>query len=1715
MSTPNRPVILNPNNGIDYTTSETSVVLAGVVSQIDPILHIITEPYIVTKITINGSDSGVVFTPDSTADQLAWSYSATLSEGENVFNIQAFNADGLSSAINIFRITVISISAPTINYPNNGEDFETDINSFNFHGTIDSQTKEVIFKQNGVGLPGVLVIPEQSSWSILNVSLSNGDNDFEVLAENAVGDQSEATTQKLTYIPSGLPLPPPTITYPSTGNFETREEFVTLRGVTDPSTEEIKYSENGSPFTDFNVTYYPGDKDWEIRDISLQEGLNVIVVQASNTTENASTTIQITYTPPPDLFITIDYPQEGEDFSTNIDLQDLAGSVSPNAEKVTISIRGLSATEDGVIHTPGDSIWSYPDLRLQGDPTAPDGINTIVVQATDKFGNVSDPATINIKLVSVDDIDLIVSPPTGISTKSFRDAVEVIWSQNLEQDIVGYNVYYSLNAGGGSDGYVKANSDLVTIPAYSEEVDYDVDTAVTQTGNVRTTVTQEVFQDINFFSFTPDKNPDGTNFELGVPVYFVLTAVSYDTANKTEVESLYSVEVSAEPIVIDKTVRDLTPRSMSDILANMISNIFSKDQAIDFSPGSVVRDIFLDPPAEEFRKLYVILDFVSTSQSFLTLRQFDDPNETGDSIAVEDSADKQLLADALGISDDETQTLINEQFDKLAANFNVYRQDAQPSQVEVTIYTTTEPSEDIIVRRGAKFLTGGSGESVSFTSLSQAEIRVASLNSFYNRNERRWEVKVPAQSDQAGVDYNVAASTITIVASGVTGNNVRATNELSASFGTDQESNSDLADRAALALVGVDSGTRGGYLKTVYALPQVRQAKVISAGNKYMERDFDDVRDEHIGGKVDIYVQGEVLYSYEETFSFNYPRITDGDSDIVSVSLMQFQPRNDDLSPDTPIFEVLEVKNVSRNLSYSLANYQVIGGSVIDLDETDPLNQQIGLDKFDTVKITYRYRTNLQYTPENQPIDEIISVVGDLSGDLGRNYNFYKQADPLLYGFSELAEDSIEIFFDNAVPLTEVQEILRLPGTDSVSFSNINVLDGSIIPGNATYSINTVTVQNTSETIIYQEGVDYQLIPGNFTIPPQIARFVDGSIPDDGDVLVKYYTKGSGLPVADLQQVIDEEMSLAGESYVETTKVGVFDESITVMNVDKTKTYIENLDYQVDIGDNLTATRIKRLTNGNIPNGSIVKVSYKCGENITLRYSTNQLIHQAQQEVDEMRHVTADVLVKSAIQAPVDINVTVVIDPEGDQNVIEGLIRTAISQFINQLPIASRVYESDIISLIEQVENVNYIEWSTTTSRLNKMARADESLINRESIEDEYTSTFIEDITLTGALPTALSNSNVELNSIEIASLDGSISYVRGRDFDVLYGSTLLPPKIVRISSGNIPDGGEVRVTYISSLFGTFLPPIIVTDESHVLSTGDLVDLNNSNVETSSIVVRSSDLSTVYTNNVDYGIIPGDVENPAQIYRITAGAIPDGGTVLVSYSANPISNNPIIISNEPHQIILSNPVSLNNSNVDESTIVVTLGSNTLTENTDYGIISGTVTTPPKVFGIPGGAISDGDVIFVSYTTLPFGEYERDRVISYITRDPVLAHATQDNGGDQVQVVSESLDATPKAPGGNGFKFNPAAIFEDQNRLTLVASDELVDTGRGQGYIRGDGRIVVSMVSDDPEDRPENHIYKITYIVFNESGSKNIITASLEYPTLNDLILTFITDDTQL
>ncbi len=80
---------------------------------------------------------------------------------------------------------------------------------------------------------------------------------------------------------------------------------------------------------------------------------------------------------------------------------------------------------------------------------------------------------------------------------------------------------------------------------------------------------------------------------------------------------------------------------------------------------------------------------------------------------------------------------------------------------------------------------------------------------------------------------------------------------------------------------------------------------------------------------------------------------------------------------------------------------------------------------------------------------------------------------------------------------------------------------------------------------------------------------------------------------------------------------------------------------------------------------------------------------------------------------------------------------------------------------------------------------------------------------------------------------------------------------------------------------------IQVVNEEHVLTTGAVVTLNNRNVVLSTVVVTSPDGLIIYTRDIP-GVQLGDyrleeVGTSVIITRTSYGAIPDGGTVLVSY----------------------------------------------------------------------------------------------------------------------------------------------------------------------------------------------------------------------------------------
>ena len=105
-------------------------------------------------------------------------------------------------------------------------------------------------------------------------------------------------------------------------------------------------------------------------------------------------------------------------------------------------------------------------------------------------------------------------------------------------------------------------------------------------------------------------------------------------------------------------------------------------------------------------------------------------------------------------------------------------------------------------------------------------------------------------------------------------------------------------------------------------------------------------------------------------------------------------------------------------------------------------------------------------------------------------------------------------------------------------------------------------------------------------------------------------------------------------------------------------------------------------------------------------------------------------------------------------------------------------------------------------------------------------------------------------------------------------------------ASLRVLNGGVL--THSFSANGLLANDSIVTNESHVLTGTDAVTLSQSNAVAATIVVTDGAGLVTYTNDVDYLIV--DVGGgPITVHRTETSAIPDGGTVLVSYTvSNPI-----------------------------------------------------------------------------------------------------------------------------------------------------------------------------------------------------------------------------------
>jgi len=737
---------------------------------------------------------------------------------------------------------------------------------------------------------------------------------------------------------------------------------------------------------------------------------------------------------------------------------------------------------------------------------------------------------LNVIIVAENVIEASVEPVTGVYLEQSRDEIKLFIPAsgiviNDNSEFAGTNFYVSIEEGGGEDGYQVMNNVLVTDPDSTEtqRVPLIESSAEDTAGEIEITTTRTRVIDSEFYTYTFNKDvitrlilagkipniflSDGITLREDITYYFVMTTTVFDESLNQAVESAFSLELSGVFITYTTDFQSLPERSRSDIVFTMSEDMMSNNAQIAAVGGSVLRDI-VDPIALEFEKFYTIQDFVFATLSIDTLLAFDDSDGDGISDPIELNVAKRRLADALGVSDNvNLQILIDEQFDKQAANYNLTRAGASTATGTVLFYITTTPTEDVLIPDGTIVTALSNPEenrtAQNFIVQGTKLIDSNNLDFYYNPVAKRYEIESDIIAESAGAAGNVPAGAITVA--GGLRPFIQVTNNVPTLYGSDRETNQKLSDRVKLARISYDSGTEGGYSDTVLKVPGVSQVRVEKEGDPLMVRDYDSTDSKHIGGKVDIYVKGRkaVQLTDQVAFKYEYPTDTFGNKvgevfSVIDAQEYRIKTNNAKVTNESPIVIVNTVRNVTRGADYDLTDMQIIGdGDTIVLSPT-LVNTQIGMATFDVVEVDYRYRSTNLLVLSNQPVDSIVQVA-DSGGALvdQSKYQLVKLEDPLTTGESSISKDAVQFLFNEG---DNINEFIAVDDEQHDMLLNIPArLD---LLGVDIGSIVVTSVEDSS--LVFKRDVDYTITPGSETTYTYLNLVSTGMIRHGDRVSVSY-----------------------------------------------------------------------------------------------------------------------------------------------------------------------------------------------------------------------------------------------------------------------------------------------------------------------------------------------------------------------------------------------------------------------------------------------------------------------------------------------------------------------------------------------------------------------------------------------------------------------------------
>jgi hypothetical protein len=956
------------------------------------------------------------------------------------------------------------------------------------------------------------------------------------------------------------------------------------------------------------------------------------------------------------------------------------GEVDSNTIDIQININGA-----GFISNPSLVDLSLPLFTVPNLSSFPNGLelekgtNTIELRAIDLSGSYSFASTITIDLVEESDLNIIPGVPTGIRLQRNANSVQIQWSDITNSDITGYNVYASTGAGGSGSGYLRINENLIPFTSPTEATIEEIGT-------------ETVSYDIQ----NPD--PDVLPFIPGQASQPV--AEGADLIITTQI---------ADPIsgdIIEEVGRNTFPllrfpnfRLNIDLNTIVDTNFFSfvHNRNDGIGDGILNSDTFsvVDPEDPLFYVVTAVIFYKAVG------------------LFVESRFSQEISGAPLPLDTTVRGIRIREQ-DIIVRDYISEIQKAQPTLSLIPGSTVREVHIEPFSNEMQKayFLMDFVHRAKSFAALLQIDDPNLSGTSVpVSASGYKQQLKAAlALSSDAAVQALIDNSFDSLAANfGVQRLGLRPATVRQTFYTTTKPTNDIFVAQDAI----VNSSTNTTAPRFV-----ARGSVVLTASNalafynpdkRWYEIKVDMVADTpgSIGnlpaGEIDTIVSGADGFQTKNEEASKYGRDIQSNlelSEDASRTLYSLDTGTEGgyerTSIGTPgLIEVRIVKSGDPDMmrDYDEVRGKHIGGKVdiwvkgiLERSITETfafqfeIAQNVRFDVIDPINLIFRARDSR--LDVNNPIREMLN--NPAQGFGLRNQSLSPTEEYDLTGVSLVDYRTIQLNTSIPQPTTLLDDFVE----GDYRYRSNNRFIASIQPIRRVTSV-TGEVSGVLDAVdgFILFKVEDPLLEGESTIASDYIEI----------------NQVNGVPSGNSIAVNDEQHVMIGQFEEPLNSVGINTFTLKVYSEDRTIEYngpdTTNPDYLViDEGSQTRPIKIVRTTFSSIENGSTVSVDYDHDENFSVIYVINDVLQQLQERINngidggkDGKHITADVLVKQAIENPLILESTVQLEPNADQGTVDSGIRTGITVLTDSRGVGGAIRQSDMVKVFEDVNGMDFV----------------------------------------------------------------------------------------------------------------------------------------------------------------------------------------------------------------------------------------------------------------------------------------------------------------------------------------------------------------------------------------------------------------------------------------